>query len=44
MSNVENNPKWSSVALEVEQTSPGPIGVGTTSRLVGKLLGRAHRK
>jgi uncharacterized membrane protein len=40
MSNVENNPKWSSVALEAEQTSPGPIGVGTTARFVGKVLGR----
>ena len=40
ISNVENNPKWSSVALEAEQTSPGPIGVGTTGRFVGKLFGR----
>ena len=40
MSNVENNPKWSSVALEAEQTSPGPIGVGTTARVVAKVLGR----
>jgi len=40
LSNVENNPKWSSVALEAEQTSPGPIGVGTTARFVGKFLGR----
>ena len=40
ISNVENNPKWSSVALEAQQTSPGPIGVGTTARFVGKFLGR----
>jgi len=40
LSNVENNPKWSSVALEAQQTSPGPIGVGTTARFVGKFLGR----
>ena len=40
ISNVENNPKWSSFALEAKQTSPGPIGVGTTARFVGKFLGR----
>ena len=40
ISNVENNPKWSSAALEAKQTSPGPIGVGTTARFVGKFLGR----
>jgi len=40
ISNVENNPKWSSFALEAKQTSPGPIGVGTTARVVGKFLGR----
>ncbi len=40
LSNVANNPKWSSVALEAKQTSPGPIGVGTTARFVGKVLGR----
>lgn len=40
ISNVENNPKWSSFALEAKQTSSGPIGVGTTARVVGKFLGR----
>lgn len=40
ISNVENNPKWSSFALEAKQTSPGPIGVGTTAHFVGKFLGR----
>jgi len=40
LSNVENNPKWSSAALESEQTSVGPVGVGTTARFVGKFLGR----
>jgi len=28
------------VALEAKQTSPDPIGVGTTGRFVGKILGR----
>jgi uncharacterized membrane protein len=40
LSKVENNPKWSSAALEAEQTSAGPIGVGTTLRFVGRFLGR----
>jgi len=40
ISNVENNPKWSSFALDAKQTSPGPLGVGTTARFVGKFLGR----
>ncbi len=38
--NPENDPKWSSAVLEAKQTSPGPIGVGTTGRFVGKFLGR----
>jgi uncharacterized membrane protein len=40
ISDVGNNPKWSSFALEAKQTSPGPIGVGTTARFVSKFLGR----
>jgi uncharacterized membrane protein len=39
LSNVENNPKWSSAFLEVQKTSEGPVGVGTTWRGVGKFLG-----
>ncbi len=40
ISNIENTPKWTSGALEAKQTSPGPIGVGTTARSVNKFLGR----
>ena len=40
LSNVENNPKWSAAFLDVNKTSEGPIGVGTTWRGVGKFLGR----
>ena len=40
LSNPENSPKWSSASLESKTTSAGPIGVGTTTRSVGKLLGR----
>jgi len=37
---VENSPKWTSSSLEARQTSPGPVGVGTTARTVSKFLGR----
>lgn len=40
LSNLENNPKWDSVALEAKKTSEGPIGVGTTWRIVQKALGQ----
>ena len=40
LSNLENNPKWASVFLEVKKTSEGPIGVGTTWRVVQKAFGR----
>lgn len=40
ISNIENNPKWSTGVLEAQQTSPGPIGVGTTARTVSRFLGR----
>ena len=40
VSNLENNPKWSSVFVEVKKTSEGPIGVGTTWRAVQKALGQ----
>ena len=40
ISNIENVPKWTSGSLEAKQTSPGPIGVGTTTHTVNKFLGR----
>ena len=40
VTNVENNPKWGSGLLEAVKTSEGPIGVGTTWRLVRKVLGQ----
>ena len=39
-SNPENEPLWRSELLEMEQTSEGPIGVGTTYREVMQFLGR----
>ena len=38
--NFENQPDWQSRLLEAEKTSEGPIGVGTTWRLVAKFLGQ----
>jgi uncharacterized membrane protein len=40
VTNLENNPKWGSGLLEAVKTSDGPIGVGTTWRLVRKVLGQ----
>ena len=40
VSNLENNPKWSSTFLEVKKTSEGPIGVGTTWQAAQKALGQ----
>ena len=40
ISDIENNPKWASGVLEAQQTSPGPVGVGTTARTVSRFLGR----
>jgi uncharacterized membrane protein len=33
-------PKWNSVIVEAEQTSPGPVTVGTTFRGKSRLMGR----
>lgn len=40
VSNLENWPQWISGASEAKQTSPGPLGVGTTFRQVSHFLGR----
>lgn len=40
LSNAENGPKWNSSSLETKKTSAGPIGVGTTWRSVGDLIGQ----
>jgi len=37
---LENQPKYQPRLLEAKKTSEGPIGVGTTWRLVGKVLGQ----
>ena len=39
VSNVENNPLWQSSVVEGRQTSPGPLGVGTTIMTVSRYLG-----
>ena len=40
LSDFENNLKWRASQVEVEKTSDGPIGIGTTYRLVNNVLGR----
>jgi len=40
MTDVGNWPLWHSGMLEAEQTSEGPVGVGTTCRGVNQFLGR----
>lgn len=40
VSNPENYPQWFSGSREVQITSAGPIGVGTTFRTVVSFLGR----
>jgi polyketide cyclase/dehydrase/lipid transport protein len=40
LSDLENNPTWSSVFLEAGNTSQEPIGVGTTWRVVQKAFGQ----
>jgi carbon monoxide dehydrogenase subunit G len=40
LADVSQNARWSSSAVEGRQTSPGPVGVGTTAREVSTFLGR----
>ena len=40
LSNEENRPKWSSTTIEVQKTSEGPIGIGTTWRSVDRIFRR----
>ena len=40
ISNFENTTRWSRGVLEARQTSPGPLGVGSTLRTVVKAFGR----
>ena len=40
LSNVESNLTWRSSQIEAKKTSDGPIGVGTTYRMVNNVLGR----
>src|SRR5258706_2787761 len=40
LSNLENNLKWRSGMIKAEKISDGPIGVGTTYRLINSLFGQ----
>ncbi len=39
VSDVENNPLWQSSVIKGRQTSPGPLGVGTTIITISRYLG-----
>ena len=39
VTNVMNNPKWQTDILEIQMTSEGPIGVGSTFRCVNRFMG-----
>lgn len=40
LSDQEHLPAWNGGVTRARRTTPGPIGVGTTYRVVGKMLGR----
>jgi uncharacterized membrane protein len=40
---AKNWPKWQSTMPEAEQTSPGPVGVGTTFKGVIRMMGRSMK-
>ena len=40
MTDLRNTPEWQSGLLEVQQTTEGPVGVGTTYQAVRRFLGR----
>jgi carbon monoxide dehydrogenase subunit G len=40
LSNLENNMKWRSGMIKAEKVSDGPIGVGTTYRMINNFFGR----
>ena len=40
LSNLENNMKWRSGMIKAEKVSEGPIGVGTTYRMINNFFGR----
>ena len=43
LSDVGNLPRWQSGVTRAEQTSPGPVGVGTTARVERRVLGQEVR-
>jgi uncharacterized membrane protein len=40
---AKNWPKWQSIILEAEQTSQGPMNVGTTFKGVSRMMGRSMK-
>ena len=41
LADLENDIKWRREWVEAKKTSEGPMGVGSTIRMVGELLGRS---
>jgi hypothetical protein len=40
LSDVEQNPRWSTSAIDSRATSPEPVGVGSTAHEISRFLGR----
>ena len=40
MASVENLPSWAENTVQAEQTSAGPVGEGTTCRVVNRAMGQ----
>jgi carbon monoxide dehydrogenase subunit G len=40
LSNLENNMRWRTGMIAAEKISAGPIGVGTTYRIINRIFGR----
>jgi carbon monoxide dehydrogenase subunit G len=40
LTNPANDPKWRDSSISGEWTSAGPVGVGSTQKTVGKIMGR----
>lgn len=39
VTNVMNNPKWQTDILEIQMTSAGPVGLGSTFRCINRFMG-----
>jgi uncharacterized membrane protein len=44
MEQAANMPKWAEKVVEAEQTSPGPVGLDTTCRVVNQAMGQTFEQ